>query len=78
MPNDSEITLSQKTPPARTARIFVGEFVLVSGFPPFINAMGNPRVATLHGSDLMGLVASGWCCGFGLALLLSRLIFHGD
>jgi hypothetical protein len=78
MPNDSEMTLGQKTAPARRARILVGVFVLVSGVPPFINAMGNPRVATLHGSDVVGLVASGLCCGFGLALLISRLIFRGN
>jgi hypothetical protein len=51
--------------------------VLLSAVPPFINAMGNPRIATLHGSDVMGLFASGLCFGFGLALLISRLIFRG-
>ena len=59
----------------RQARIFVGLFVLLSGVPPFINGLSNPRVATLHGSDVMGLLASGWCFGFGSALLISRLIF---
>jgi hypothetical protein len=76
MPNDSELTLDPKA--GRKARIFVGLFVLLSGVPPFINAMGNPRVATLHGSDVMGLFASGLCFGFGLALLISRLIFRGE
>ena len=76
MPNDSEQPLAPKA--RRKARIFVGLFVLLSGVPPFINAMGNPRVATLHGSDVMGLFASGLCFGFGLALLISRLIFRGE
>jgi len=75
MTNSSEPTLHQKA--AGKARIFVGVFVLLSGVPPFIKAMGNPRIATLHGSDVMGLFASGLCFGFGLALLISRLIFRG-
>jgi hypothetical protein len=60
------------------ARVVVGLFVLLSGVPPLINAMGNPRVATLDGSDVMGLLASGLCLGFGLALLIGRLIFRGE
>lgn len=38
--------------------------------------MSNPRVATLHGSDVIGLLASGSCFGFGLALLITSLIFR--
>jgi hypothetical protein len=75
MTNGSDPTLDQNA--AGKARIFVGLFVLLSAVPPFINAMGNPRIATLHGSDVMGLFASGLCFGFGLALLISRLIFRG-
>ena len=78
MPNDAELTLGQKAARRRKARIVVGLFVLLSGVPPLINAMSNPRVATLHGSDVMGLLASGLCLGFGLALLISRLIFRGE
>jgi hypothetical protein len=78
MPNDPESTLGQKAAGRRKARIFVGLFVLMSGVPPLINGMGNPRVATLHGSDVMGLLASGWRLGFGLALLISRLIFREE
>ena len=78
MPNEAELTLGQKAARRRKARIVVGLFVLLSGVPPLINAMGNPRIATLHGSDVMGLLASGLCLGFGLALLISRLIFRGE
>jgi hypothetical protein len=59
MPKDAESTLGQKAARRRKARIVVSLFVLMSGVPPLINAMGNPRVATLHGSDVMGLLASG-------------------
>lgn len=78
MPNDTGLTLGQNTARRRKARIVVGLFVLLAGLPPFIKAMGNPRVATLHGSDVMQLLASGLCFGFGLALLISRLIFRNE
>jgi hypothetical protein len=78
MPNNAELTLGQKAARRRKARMVVGWFVLLSRVPPLINALGNPRVATLHGSDVMGLFASGWCLGFGLALLISRLLFRGE
>jgi hypothetical protein len=78
MPNGEELTRGQKAARRRKARIVVGLFVLLSGVPPLINAMGNPRVATLHGPDVMGLLASGLCFGFGLALLISRFIFRGE
>jgi hypothetical protein len=81
MPNDAELTLGQKAARRRRARSvvgFVGLFALLSGVPPLINAMDNPRLATLHGPDVMGLFASGLCFGVGLALLISRLIFRGE
>ena len=78
MPNNAELTPGQKAARRRKARMVVGWFVLLSGVPPLINALGNPRLATLHGSDVMGLFASGLCLGFGLALLISRLIFRGE
>jgi hypothetical protein len=59
-------------------RIFVGLFMLMCGTGAFISNMGNPRVASLHGSDVMGLIASGLCVGFGLAMLLARLMFRGQ
>jgi hypothetical protein len=62
----------------RRPRIFVGLFGLMSGTGAFISMLGNPRVQTLHGSDVVGLIASGLCFGFGLALLLGRLMFRGE
>ena len=80
MPNYAELTLGHKAGRRRKANIvgIVGLFTLMSGLPPLINAMGNPRLATLRGSDLGGLVAIGWCLGAGLALLISRFIFRGE
>jgi hypothetical protein len=55
---------------------FIGLFVLMLGIPPLLNALGNPRVQTLHAPDVMGLFASGLCFGFGFGLLLSKLMFR--
>jgi hypothetical protein len=55
--------------------MIVGLFMLMLGVPPLLNALGNPRVQALHTPDVMGLVASGLCFGFGLGLLLSKLMF---
>jgi hypothetical protein len=79
MPNDAELRLAQKAV-RRRKRIagFFDFFMLMCGVPPLINAMGNPRLAALHGPDVMGLFASGLCFGFGLALLIIRFIFRGE
>ena len=53
-------------------RIIVGLFMLMLGVAPLLNALGNPRVQALHGADVLGLIASGLCFGFGLGLLLGK------
>lgn len=79
MTDDSKWTQGeQEAARRRKASIFLGLFVLVCSFPPFINSMDNPRVAMLHGSDVVRLLAAGSLFGFGLALLISGLIiFRG-
>jgi hypothetical protein len=62
----------------RKASIFFGLFVLMCSFPPFINSMDNPRVATLHGLDVVRLLVAGSLFGFGLAMLISGLIIFRD
>jgi hypothetical protein len=61
----------------RRIRIVVGLFMLMLGVPPLLNALGNPRVQALHGADVLGVFASGLVIGFGLGLLLSKLMFRG-
>jgi hypothetical protein len=51
--------------------------LLLLGVPPLLNAVGNPGVQALHGADILGLLASGLVVGFGLGLLLSKLLFRG-
>jgi len=63
--------------PQRRIRIIVGLFMLLLGVPPLLNALGNPRIQALHRADVLGLIASGLVFGFGLGLLLSKLMFRG-
>jgi hypothetical protein len=53
---------------------FAGLFSMACAFPPFINSIDNPRVATLHGVEVFRLLVAGSLFGFGLALLVSSLI----
>ncbi len=62
----------------RRVRITVSFFMFMFGLFPLLNAIDNPRVQTLHGTDFVGLIASGLCFGFGLGLLLGKLMFRGD
>jgi hypothetical protein len=74
-PEDAENAKRQQR--QRSIRIIVGLLMLMLGVPPLLNALGNPRVQTLHAPDVLGLIASGLCFGFGLGLLLSKLVFRG-
>ena len=86
-PTDENNTMSSSPPEhaentkqehrQRSIRIIVGLFLLLLGVPPLLNALANPRVQTLHAPDVLGLIASGLCFGFGLGLLLSKLMFRG-
>jgi hypothetical protein len=38
-----------------------------------LNNLGKPRVEALHGSDVLGLVASGGLLGIGFIGLMGRL-----
>jgi len=59
-------------------RIIAGVFLLMFGALALLRMIGNPRVQTLHGSDVLGLIASGLCFGAGLVLLLRKVTFRGD
>jgi hypothetical protein len=74
-PEDADNTKREQR--HRRIRIIVGLFMLLLGAPPLWNALGNPRIQALHGADVLGLIASGLVIGFGLGLLLSKLLFRG-
>lgn len=52
---------------------FTGLFLALMGAFVLLNNLGKPRVAALHGSDVLGLVASGLCFGVAFVGLLGRL-----
>jgi hypothetical protein len=58
-------------------RKFIPFFVpLLFGLMSLSNVIGNPRVATLHGSDILQLIATGMC--FGAALAMGIVFFRGQ
>ena len=59
----------------RKPPVFIALFILMMGFPPLINSLSNPRLAGLHGSDRMQLIAVGFCIGTAFGLLISARKF---
>lgn len=62
----------------RDRRIIAAVFLLMFGAFALLRMIGNPRVQALHGSDVLGLIASGLCFGVGLALLLRKVTLRGE
>lgn len=52
-----------------------GFVLLLLGAMVLLNNLGKPRIGALHGSDVLGLVASGICFGVGFVGLIGRLSF---
>jgi hypothetical protein len=50
-----------------------GAFVLLFGLMSLFSSLDKPRVQALHGSDILGLMASGACLAVALVGLLGRL-----
>ncbi len=50
--------------------VFGALAVLAMGVPPFVNSLGNPRLAGLRGPDVMQLIAIGFCVGGSLGVFL--------
>jgi hypothetical protein len=44
---------------------------LLAGILALANVLSNPRVATLHGSDVVQLIAVGLCFGVALTTLIT-------
>jgi hypothetical protein len=51
----------------------VGLILLMFGFISLFSSLGKPRIQPLHGSDILGLMASGACFGVAIVGLLGRL-----
>jgi hypothetical protein len=50
-----------------------GAFVLIFGLMSLFSSLSKPRVQALHGSDILGLMASGACLAVALVGLFGRL-----
>jgi len=51
---------------------FTGLVLALVGLMVLSSNLSKPRVETLHGSDIVGLVASGMCFGVALVGLFGR------
>ena len=56
--------------------LFPGLGLALLGTMVLLNNLGKPRIeaAGLHGSDILGLVASGFCFGNAFAMLLMGFV----
>jgi hypothetical protein len=61
----------------RSPKLIVGMFILMFGLFALLNALTNSRVKTLHGADILQLIAVGLCFGAGVVLLLDKLLAQG-
>ncbi len=63
--------MEQKEGTRKKRTVFAALFVLAIGFLPLLNSLDNPRLAALHGVDIVRLVAAGFCFGTAFGMLMS-------
>jgi hypothetical protein len=56
----------------------MGVGLLFFGSMSLLRMLGNPRLAALHGSDIVALTGSGACLGVALVALLGRIKLRSD
>lgn len=59
-------------------RLTVFLSLLMLGLFGLLRMIGNPRLAMLHGSDFVQLIASGLCFGVGFGVLFGKRKFPGE
>ena len=52
--------------------------VVLLGVVVLLSNLGKPRIAALHGSDILGLISSGICFGVAFVGLMGRLQLRSD
>ena len=62
----------------RKRRVTLFLILLMFGLIALLNSLSKPRVEGLHGSDVVQLVASGLCFGFGFGVLFGGRKFPGE
>jgi len=53
---------------------FAPLLVLAMAFPPFLNSLDNPRVAGLHGADILRLIVVGFCIGTAFGMFMAMFV----
>lgn len=62
----------------RRRRVMLFVFMLLFGLFALLQIMGKPRFETFHGSDVVQLIASGMCFGFGFGMLFGKHKLPGE
>ncbi len=57
----------------QTRSRFAGLAVLLMGLTFLFRYLGQPRIQTLHGADILGLTGCGACLGVGIVGLIGLL-----
>ena len=52
--------------------------VFMLGLIALFSVIGSPRLASLHGADILRLVGSGMCFGAGIGLIFGRRKFPDE
>ena len=50
--------------------VFAPLLILAFAIPPVVNSVGNPRLAGLHGPDILRLIAIGFCVGAAFGMFM--------
>jgi hypothetical protein len=62
----------------RKVNRIMGVVLLFFGSMSLVRTLNNPRLAALHGSDIVALTGCGACLGVALLALLGRVYFRSD
>lgn len=66
----TSLVMEAKLGTRRKRTVFASLAVLATGIPPLVNSLDNPRLAGLHGADVLRLIAIGFCVGTAFGLFL--------
>jgi hypothetical protein len=59
-------------------RLAVAAFLFLFGAFALLNIIDKPRLAGMHGSDRLQLIACGFCFGVGFGILMGARKFPGE
>jgi hypothetical protein len=58
--------------------VYVVVFLLILGLLVLLRILDNPRLETIHGSDVVQIMAAGICFGVSFGLLMGKRKFRGE